>query len=39
VIVEVLMQRVGVKMPKIFPRDQAMLSSGNQPSSKGKLMQ
>jgi hypothetical protein len=39
VIVKVLMQRAGMKMPKIGPRDQAMLSSGNQLSSKGKLMQ
>jgi hypothetical protein len=30
---------VGMKVPKIGPGDQVILSSGNQPSNKVKLMQ
>jgi hypothetical protein len=39
VIVKTLMQKVRIRVPKIGPEDQAMLSSGSQRSSKDKLMQ
>jgi hypothetical protein len=35
-IVNTLMYKGRMKAPKIGPGDQAMLSSGSQPSSKGK---
>jgi hypothetical protein len=39
VIVKTLMQKVRIRVLKIGPEDQAMLSLGSQRSSKDKLMQ
>jgi hypothetical protein len=39
VIVKILVRKVRMRVAKIGPRDQAMLSLGSQQSSKDKLMQ